>query len=284
MKAFTLVEMLVVISIISLLLAIGMPAFHSVKRKAQSLISMHNQREVTMALDFFATDHRDRYPDSVATVGFDDKWNWSDPTKMIGNRNRSPQVRRSMSAYLHDYIGDAEMMYCPSAPRKHKYLEEAWDAGDDWDNPDTPVPSDPFTGTYCFYWNYVGYLPESDTLFRGPTGPASMRPYSQLLMTDYFGYDHWRSPGQFGSCERLGGADVVPETWLLSSYWSAPGDPEVKLPKVKLHAAFTDGHVETYTPDEAVPLKVSITPEGQPPYPDGTGPGVYYIPRKALPR
>lgn len=275
--------MLVVISIISLLLAISVPTFTLVKRKAQSLVSMHNQREVITALDFFATDNRDRYPDSVATVGFDDQWNWSDPTKMIGTRGRTPRIHRAMSAYLQPYITDAEMMYCPSAPKKHKYLDEAWAAGDDWDNPETPVSSDPFTGTYCFYWNYVGYLPQSNSLFRGPSGPASVGRYSQLLMTDYFGYDHWRSPGAFGSCERLKGSEVVEETWLLSSYWSVPGDPEVSLPKVKLHAAFTDGHVETYTPDEAVPMKVSISPEGKPPYPDGAGPGTFYIPKSALP-
>ncbi len=283
MKAFTLVEMLVVISIISLLLAILVPALNAVKRKAYALLSMRNQREVAVALNFFATDNRDRYPPSVATVGFGDKWNWSDPTKMTGNRERTPQVHRSMSAYLHDYIEDAETMFCPSAPQDHKYLQEAWDAGDDWDNPDTPVPSDPFGGTFCFYWNYVGYLSDSDTLFRGPSGPASMGRYSQVLVTDYFGYDHWRSPSAFGSCERLGGSEVVEETWLLSAYWSVPGDPAARLPKVKLHAAYTDGHVETYTPSEAVPMRVSITPEGVPPYPDGAGPGVFYIPGNAVP-
>ena len=276
--------MLVVVSITSLILAISVPTFNSVRRKARSMLSMRNQREVVIALDFFASDNRDRYPDSVATVGFDDKWNWSDPTKMIGTRGRTPRVHRSMSAYLQPYITSAEMMYCPSAPNRYKYLDEAWAAGDDWDNPDTPVVSDPFTGTYCFYWNYVGYLPETESLFRGPSGPASVGRYSKLLMTDYFGYDHWRSPGAFGSCERLDGGEVVEETWLLSSYWSTEGDPEAGLPNVSLLAAFTDGHVETYTPSDAVPMKVSITPNGQPPYPDGTGPGDFYIPRTALPQ
>lgn len=275
--------MLVVISITSLLLAILVPTVNSVKRKAYSLLGMRNQREVAIALNFFAADNRDRYPDSVATVGFGDNWNWSDPTKMTGDRHRSPQVHRSMSAYLRDYIEDAATMVCPSSPQKHQYLQEAWDAGDDWNNPDTPVSADSFGGTFCFYWNYIGYLSESDSLFRGPIGPASMGRQSQLLVTDYFGYDHWRSPSAFGSCERLSGAEVVPETWRLSSYWSVPGDPAVRLPKVRLHAAYTDGHVATYTPAEAVPLRVSLSAKGVPPYPDGTGAGIFYIPRKAVP-
>ena len=243
---------------------------------------MRNQREIANALNFFAEDNQDRYPDSVATVGFDDQWNWSDPTKMTGNRKRSPQIHRSMSAYLHEYMQDAKTMYCPGAPQKYKYLQEVWDAGDDWDNPDTPVSSDPFGGTYCFYWNYVGYLPQTKTLFRGPNGPASLGTHSQLLVTDYFGFDHWRSPGAFGSCDRLPGAGVVEETWLLSPYWAAKGDPNDGMPRTKMRAGFVDGHVATYDTSELVPMKVSISAAGVPPYPDGAAsPGTFYIPKEA---
>ena len=243
---------------------------------------MRNQREVATSLNLFAMDHRDRYPDSVATVGLNDSYSWSDPTKLIGPRKRSPQVHRSMSAYLSPYVEDATIMYCPSAPQQYRYLQEAWDAGDDWDNPDTPTRSDPLTGTYCFYWNYVGYLAETDTLFRGPTGPASMGRYSQLLVTDYFGYDHWRSPKAFGSCEKLNGAEIVDETQLLSSYWFVDGDPNVAMPNVKVHAAYTDGHVEAYSAAELTPMKVSIEPDGIPPYPDSVAGGIFFIPQEAV--
>ena len=282
MRAFTLVELLVVISIISLLLAILVPAVNGVKRQARELLGMNNQRQVTSGLNLFAMDNDDRYPPSVATVGVDDRWNWTDPTKMTGNKERSPQLHRSISAYLSAYIPDASTMFCPNAPQKYKYLQEAWTAGDEWDNPDTPVLSDPVGGSYCFYWNYVGYLGEGPTLFRGARTPAAMGKHSKLLVSDYFGYDHWRSPGAFGSCEKLDGAEVVPETWLLSSYWSAAGDPNSSMPDVKLRAGYTDGHVETYSPADVVPMRVSITSAGVPPYPDGMGPGVFYIPRDAL--
>ena len=134
-RAFTLVELLVVISIISMLMAILMPALNAVRRQAYAVLGMRNQREVANALTLFAADYHDRYPDSVATVGFDNQWNWSDPTKMTGNRKRSPQIHRSMSAYLHEYVADAKTLYCPGAPHRYKYLQEVWDAGDDWDVP-----------------------------------------------------------------------------------------------------------------------------------------------------
>jgi len=274
--------MLVVISIVSVLMAIVVPSVNLVRRQARGMVGMHRQREISTALNLFSMDNRDRYPDSVATVGYDDSFSWSDPTNMAGPRKRSPQVHRSMSAYLGSYVPDAKIMFCPSAPREYKYLQEAWDAGDDWDNPDTEVPSDPFNGTYCFYWNYVGYLTDTDTLFRGPTGPASMGRYSQLLVSDYFGYDHWRSPGAFGSCEKFKSAAIIPETQLRSSYWSVGGDPNMAMPDVKLSAAYTDGHVESYKSSEVVPMKVSLTPEGVPPYPDGAAGGIFFVPRNAV--
>ncbi len=283
-RAFTLVEMLVVISIMAVLVGILMPALNLAKRQVRAVVGMHNQKELANGLNLFSMDNRDRYPDSVATVGIDDRWNWSDPTKMIGDEARSPQFHRAMSAYLYSYIPDAKIMSCPSAPKQHKYLQEAWEAGDDWDNPDTEVPTDAFGGTYCFYWNYTGYLPETDKLFRGPTGPASGRRYSKLLVSDYFGYDRWRSPDAFGSCEKFSGSDIVPETWVLSSYWSRQSDdPNGTKPKLTLRAAFTDGHVESYSSSQVIPMKVSMTPEGAPPYPDGTNSGgTFYIPQSAL--
>ena len=141
MKAFSLVEVLVVISIVSALLAIGVPALNLARRQARGLLGMRNQREIATALNLFAVDNRDRYPDSVATVGFGGNWSWSDPTKMIGVRKRTPQAHRAMSAYLGSYVPDAKAMFCPSAPQEYQRLQEAWDAGDDWDNPDTTVNS-----------------------------------------------------------------------------------------------------------------------------------------------
>lgn len=282
-SAFTLVELLVVISVISTLMAILVPAIHGVKRQATALMGMRNQREIAAAVNLFAADNRDRYPDSVATVGFDDKWNWYDPTVLTGKSKRTPQIHRSMSAYLREYVPDGKTMFCPGAPKPYTYAKECWDAGDAWDNPDTPLASDPVDGTYCFYWNYVGYLGEPRKLFRGPRGPAGGSGQSQLLVSDYFGFGHWQTPNAFASCEKLSGGFALEETWLSAAWWSVAGDPEAKMPKVKLRAAYVDGHVETYTPDETLAMRVPLAPEGAPPYPDGAGSrGIFYIPQSAV--
>ncbi|MHC4664719.1 MAG: hypothetical protein ACYS9T_02025 [Planctomycetota bacterium] len=106
-----------------------------------------------------------------------------------------------------------------------------------------------------------------------------------MLVSDYFGYDHWRSPKAYGSCEQFKGADITEGTHVSSAYWSCPkpgGGGKADIPKIELHAGYTDGHVETYLPSEVVPMRVSMTADGSVPYPDGVGPGVFYLPQGAL--
>jgi len=281
-RGFTLIELLVTISIISLLMGIMLPSLGKIRRQAFAIQSMNNQKQVTSGVNFFAADNHDRYPESIATVGFGDNWNWTDPTKLTGNRRRAPGLYRAMSEYLRSYIPDARTMYCPNAPQRYAFLQQAWDAGESWDYPnDDVLAEDPVGGTYCFYWNYTGYIGGRRVIFRGPQGPASGGQFSKLLVTDYYGYDHWRSPWSHGSCERFDGARITPETWLLSAYWSREGDPD-QPPEIKLRAGYTDGHVETYSPSSVLPMKVAITSDGRTPYPDGVGPGVFYLPMGAL--
>ena len=241
---FTLIELLVVVAIIALLITISSPALLRVKRQFRSVLGANNQKQIVNCVTLYAFDNDDRCPESVATVGFDSLWNWCEPTKLTGNQQRTPVTHRAMSEYLGDYISDAEMMFCPNSPRKYKYLQQSWEAGDNWDNPETDFPTDPVGGSYCFYWDYIGYLENRKYPFAGPFTIPTGRGQSSLLVSDYFGYDHWRSPDSFGSCEKLPGAEVVPETWLLSSYWSdQPVDEGQAVDDIKLQAGYVDGHV-----------------------------------------
>ena len=281
---FTLIELLVVISIISVLAAILVPALEKARRQARTVLGMSNLRQITGAANFFALDNDDSYPPSVATVGLGDSWNWQEPTMLTGFLKRSPQLRRSMSAYMRHYIEDASVVFCPNAPKKYRYWQEAWDAGDEWDNPDTVPEPDPVFGVYCFYWNYTGYLKDREYLFKGPRNPAGGRGQSKLLISDYFGYDHWRNPYAYGSCEKFRGSDITEGTWVSSAYWSrsaSGGKVSLDTLKIKLHAGYTDEHVESYCPSEVIPMEVIMNRSTAQPYPGGAdgGPGVFYLPR-----
>jgi len=282
LKAFTLIELLVVIAIISALMGILLPGLGKARYQARTLLGIGNQREITSGVSLFASDNNEQYPESVATIGDASTWNWQEPMMMTGYRARSPRMHRSMSAYLQPYIEDAGIMYCLNAPRKYDYLQNAWNAGDEWDNPETPPVEDPVSGTYCFYWNYTGYLEERDYLFKGPQSSASGRERSKLLVSDYFGYDHFRSPNSYGSCEKFAGSSITEGTLLSSAYWSREGVAGSDAPEIKLHAGYTDGHVETYSASDTLTMKVIWRPKIGEPYPDDIGPGCFYLPRNAL--
>lgn len=278
--------MIVVLTIISVLIAILVPAVMKVQRQVRALVSMKNLREITAAVNAFAGDNDQRYPPSVATVGVADSWSWQEPTMLTGNLKRAPGLHRSLSAYLRSYVEQADIFFCPSAPIRYRYLQEAWDAGDDWNHPETPAVPDPVLGTYCFYWNYTGFLADVNELFIGPSGPARGRRQSSILVTDYFGYDYWRSPGAYGSCERLPDAWIAEGTSMSSAYWACPGDgtPEQRRHlAVRLHAGYVDGHVASYTPADTRPMRVIVNPKTGEPYPEDTGnKGIFYLPRTGV--
>jgi len=285
---FTLVELLVVCAVISALMAILLPALGHVRRQARTLVGIRNIREITTAVGLFALDHADRYPPSMATIGMAGNWHWQEPTMLTGYNERAPGLRRSVSAYLRPYIEDAGTLFCPNAPLRYRYLQEAWDAADDWDHPETPADTDAVLGSYCLYWNYVGALGEPNGVFRGPSGPAKGYREGSILVTDYFGYDHWRSPGAYGSCEKFDNAEVAEGTCISSAYWARTGTgtaDELRHLTIRLHAGYVDGHVESYAPSETRPMRVILDRETGSPYPSGavTGfPGIFYLPRVGL--
>jgi len=280
-KGFTLIELLIVISVISLLTGMLLPALSNARRQARALKGVNNQRQVGANVTVFAMDHNDRYPESVATIGQGTYWNWSDPRVLIAAYATYPGRHRAMSEHLDAYIEDVGIMYCPNAPRKYKYFKAAWDAGDTWDNPDNLFPRDPMTGTYCFYWNYTGYLAEDGRLFVGPKSITGGRRQSNLLMTDYFGYDHWRSRDAYGSCEDFAGAIVTAPNLFSAAFWF-DGSGSSSVPELKLQAVYTDGHVESFTSCRVVTMKVIKDRSESEPYEDGFGPGNFYLPADNL--
>lgn len=283
-RGFTLVELLVVVGVLALLLGVLVPALNQARRAARSLVGGSRQRQVVLAANLYATDHDSWYPESVATAAMLGRtWRWQEPRMMKACSARADGYRRSMAAYLRPYLPKAVVLSCPSSPRTYGHLEDLWRAGDRWDNPDTSFTDDSALGSFCFYWNYVGYLSESKSPFRGPQTDDGRDGGSRLLISDYFGFNHWRSPDAFGSCERLAHAETTADTHEAPPFWfqRPQGNARRGNVQLKLRAGFVDGHVESYHPADTVILEVADDVDGTSPAFSGLGVGAgeFYIPR-----
>ena len=203
---------------------------------------------------------------------------------MLTSLRVGPRKYRSMSAYLRAYIADARALHCPKAPQPYTHLQALWKDGERWDNTDTEPAPDQASGTYCFYWNYIGLLEDTDEAFRGPrnTIEGRRRGRSTLLVTDYMGFGGYRGPNAYRSCERFPGASVTEETYFSSAFWSGRGDSESNVPAVKLNAGYVDGRVESYSSSETSIMKVIRDRATRKPYSDETGPGNFHLPQNSL--
>jgi prepilin-type N-terminal cleavage/methylation domain-containing protein len=281
---FTLVELLVVVGVLALLLGVLVPALSQARRAARSLVGGSRQRQIVLGVNLYATDHDSWYPESVATAAMLGRtWRWQEPRMMKACSARADGYRSSMAAYLRSYLPKAVVLSCPSSPATYPYLEDLWRAGDRWDNPDTSFADDSALGSFCFYWNYVGYLAEPDSPFRGPQTDDGRHGGSRLLISDYFGFNHWRSPDAFGSCEWLAHAEITAETHSAPPFWFQ--EPRRRADRahvqLKLRAGFVDGHIESYRAADTVVLEVADDLDGTTPAFSGAdvGAGEFYIPR-----
>ena len=114
LSGFTLVELLVVISIIALLLAILMPALSAVREQGKTVVCKSNQRNAGMAFEVYCNENNGYFPSRGNAV---DK-NWT-----ISLGNYLPRKPMKIDVYfLTTYIATytyncAPCLFCPS----HKY-------------------------------------------------------------------------------------------------------------------------------------------------------------------
>ena len=100
---FTLVELLVVISIIALLLSILMPAMGKARKKAQSVVCMSNQRQIGLGMQLYLQDNRGTfmlcYGDDISQKG------WF--TRLVKDG-------KLYSDNTIAYISGYDVLFCPS--------------------------------------------------------------------------------------------------------------------------------------------------------------------------
>ncbi len=126
-RAFSLIELMVVIGVTLLLTSLLMPALSHVKENAHRVICMAHLQQMGQAFFMYATNFKDRLPYS-ATLQVD---GW--PQDLMAARRSGPTGGWDGMGLLFsmDFCPSAECFYCPSHHGSNQFERYA----DLWDNP-----------------------------------------------------------------------------------------------------------------------------------------------------
>ena len=105
-RAFTLVEILIVIGIIALLISILLPAIISARESANRIKCATNLRTLGQMIVMFAHDHHDRVPQGHDT-----------PNAGIGGVDTDWMYTKDYFVLVDEYGADQRLFICPSSSR-----------------------------------------------------------------------------------------------------------------------------------------------------------------------
>jgi prepilin-type N-terminal cleavage/methylation domain-containing protein/prepilin-type processing-associated H-X9-DG protein len=114
-KAFTLVELLVVISIIALLLSILMPSLQKAKLGAQEIVCRSNLKQYSLAATMYLGDNAYVFPNAWDAI-FKSRYEIGHPTSCRWHdESMNPSHRTDLQGALWKYIGGfGKVHYCPT--------------------------------------------------------------------------------------------------------------------------------------------------------------------------
>ncbi len=192
-QGFTIVELLVVISIITLLIALLLPALKQTREVAKMSLCQSNLHQLGLAVAIYAADHYGLYPSAIA--------NSADP------RHFSPWE----ALWQNKAIGTREVWDCPADETREP---NGWDA---WYMHPSVAWAGPYNRSYVYEWSAGQYDVRTTPQWQTPYYPdLDPNPSEDQLIFDYengqtdhnnlaWSQGHGRIMGAWGDTAAIGG-------------------------------------------------------------------------------
>ncbi|HPD31151.1 MAG TPA: prepilin-type N-terminal cleavage/methylation domain-containing protein [Phycisphaerae bacterium] len=166
MRAFTLIEILVVVSIIALLISILLPSLRRAREQAQAVVCSSNTKQIITALMTYQLEAKGFIPQNLWS-----EYNWA------------PVAKKNLWFYklYPRYLGDPNVYICPADPFRDRFDFEAIKQPGNIKRANTAVPSCGYGINYVFRHFHE---PESFNVER-----YVKRPLNTILMAEV-GPDH----------------------------------------------------------------------------------------------
>lgn len=185
---FTLIELLIVVTIIGILIAILLPAISATREKVRRVLCVNNHRQIAIGLIAYTKESDGSMPPGPPVKGSYGQW------LIYLNRSKPYQL-----GYLphFDFIPDARVLYCPSWTHPAARYDVVTGTMGGWPAPENNGPAN-------WWWSSYGYRTNPE-----PGRPVSIsKDESTLAILT----DHWtkRAGNDYG--------------WNLGSgYWGHDG-------------------------------------------------------------
>jgi len=141
-RGFTLVELLVVIGIIAVLISILLPVMGRARQQAQKVACKSNLRQIGMALEMYANDFKQKFPDAITLGNF--SYRMRPGLSTPGDPGAKAETY-GLAAVLHGIRPQQDLT--GGLPQPWKYLTADSEV---WVCPSQPDHMAEYRNTYCF--------------------------------------------------------------------------------------------------------------------------------------